>query len=80
VRRKHFACAAVSGACANPRGQWRQCSKGRAAAGYQGRTNATELIRQRTLDMARTHGVPVKEFSEAREAAHAIRETAGMAA
>lgn len=50
------------------------------SAGYQGRTNATELIRQRTLDMARTHGVPVKEFSEAREAAHAIRETAGMAA
>lgn len=48
--------------------------------GYQGRINATQLVRQRTLDMAKTHHIPVKEFSDAGEAARAIQEAAQAAA
>ena len=49
-------------------------------AGYLGRTNATQLVRQRTLDMAKTHHIPVKEFGNAGEAARAIQEAAKAAA
>lgn len=47
--------------------------------GYQGRINATQLVRQRTLDMAKAHDIPFKEFSDAGEAARAIQEIAKAA-
>lgn len=50
------------------------------ATSYQGRINATQLVRQRTLDMAKTHHIPVKEFNDAGKAAHAIQEAATLAA
>lgn len=49
-------------------------------AHYRGQVNATQLVRQRTLDMAKTHSIPVQEFREAGEAAQAIKATAELAA
>ncbi len=59
---------------------WNNTKTQDQTVGYQGRTNATQVIRQRTLDMAKTHNIPVQEFSHARDAARAIQATAELAA
>lgn len=47
--------------------------------GYRGKTNATHLVRQRTIDVAQQHGIPVREYATPLEAVAVIRETANLA-
>lgn len=57
---------------------WINTASQAVATGYTGKTNATETIRQRTLDIAESLDIPVREYATAREAAAVIQETSNL--
>lgn len=59
---------------------WMNTAAQSLAVGYVGKTNATNTIRQRTLDIAESLDITVREYATAQDAATVIQETANRSA